>query len=93
MREQPHADENYARATYERWLAECRKVSPPENLAGQIMSHVAEIEQQRQRVWWLRFVQLIERSRAARWAACGSALAIGCLPFVFLAYVAKLVTF
>ena len=78
---------------YEKWLAERRDVSPPATLADQIMSQVAELEGQRRALWWLRVVQLIERSRAARWAVCGGALAIGCLPFVVLATVAKLVSF
>ena len=78
---------------YEQWLAERRKVSPPATLADQIMSQVANMERQRRDIWWLRVVQLIEQSRAARWAVCGGALAIGCLPFVVLASVAKLVSF
>lgn len=72
--------------SYEHWLAERRNVFPPEVLADQIMNQVTELEYQRQSVWWLRLVQQIERSRAARWAVCSGALAIGCLPFVFFAY-------
>jgi hypothetical protein len=78
---------------YEQWLAERREVSPPATLADQIMSQVTELERQRQGIWWLCLVQRIEHSRAARWAVCSGALAIGCLPFVFLAHVAQLVTF
>jgi hypothetical protein len=78
---------------YEKWLVERREVSPPARLADQIMSQVAELERQRRDVWWLRLVQRIEQSRAARLAVCGGALAIGCLPFVFLARVAQLVSF
>jgi len=78
---------------YEKWLEERREVSPPATLADQIMSQVAEMERQRRVLWWLRMVQLIEQSRAARWAVCGGALAIGSLPFVFLARAAQLVTF
>jgi hypothetical protein len=78
---------------YEQWLAERREVSPPATLADQIMSQVAELERQRRDLWWLRVVQRIEQSRAARWAVCGGALAIGSLPFVFLARVAQLVSF
>ena len=78
---------------YEKWLAERREVSPPTTFADQIMSQVAEVERQRRDLWWLRVVQRIEQSRAARWAVCGGALAIGCLPFVVLASVAKLVSF
>ena len=78
---------------YEKWLAERREVSPRAPLADQIMSQVAELECQCRDLWWLRVVQRIEQSRAARWAVCGGALAIGCLPFVFLARVAQLVPF
>ena len=78
---------------YEQWLADRRNVSPPATLADQIMSQIAELERQRRGVWWLRLVQRIEQSRAARWAVCGAALAVGCLPFVFLAHVAQFVAF
>jgi hypothetical protein len=83
----------YENKPYEEWLAEMRDVSPPATLADQIMSQVAQLERQRRDIWWLGLVQRIERSRAARWAVCGGALAVGCLPFVFLAHVAQLVTF
>jgi hypothetical protein len=75
---------------YEKWLAERRDVSAPATLADQIMTQVAEVDRQRRELWWLRVVQRIEQSRAARWAVGGGALAIGCLPFVFLAHVAGL---
>ena len=78
---------------YEQWLAECREVSPPSTLADQIMSQVAELERQRRALWWLRMVQRIEQSRAARWAVCGGALAVGCLPFIVLARAAQLGSF
>jgi hypothetical protein len=78
---------------YEKWLAERREVSPSATLADQIMSQVAELERQRRDIWWLRVVQRIEQSRAARWAVCGGALAIGCSPFVFLMRAAQLVPF
>ena len=78
---------------YEKWLAERREVSPPATLADQIMSQVANIERLRRDIWWLRVVQLIERSRAAQWAVCGGALAVGCLPFVFLVRAAQLGSF
>ena len=76
---------------YDEWLAKCREVSAPAALADRIMNEVANMEHQRQSLLWLRLVQRIERSRASRWAVCGGALAIGCLPFVFLAHVAQFV--
>ena len=78
---------------YEQWLAERREVAPPATLADQIMSHVANMDRQRRELWRLRVVQRIEQSRAARWAMCGGALAIGCLPFFFLARAAQLAPF
>ena len=75
---------------YEQWLAERRQDSPSATLADQIMSQAANLERQRQDVWWLRLVQRIERSRGARWAVCGAALAIGALPFVFFVHAAQL---
>ena len=78
---------------YEKWLAERREVSPPATLADQIMSQVAELERECRDSWWLRAVQRTEQSRAARWAICGGALVIGCLPFFFLVRVAQLVPF
>ena len=78
---------------YDKWLAERRTVSPPATLADQIMSQVANMERLRRDIWWLCLIQRIEHRRAARWAVCGGALAIGCLPFVVLASVAKLVSF
>ena len=78
---------------YEEWLAKGRNVSPPASLVDQIMSRVANLERQHRDIWWLRLIQWIDRSRAARWAVCGGALAIGGLPFFFLAYVAQLLRF
>jgi hypothetical protein len=78
---------------YEQWLAKRRNVSPPASLVDQIMIQVANFERGRREMWWYFLILRIERSRAARWAICGGALAIGGLPFVFLAYVAQLVTF
>jgi len=88
MTDKPDADK-----PYEMWLAECREVSPPATLADQIMNQVVKLEHQRRAIWWLRLVQQIEYSRTARWAVYGGALAIGSLPFLFLAHVAKFVTF
>jgi hypothetical protein len=75
---------------YEKWLAERREVAPPATLADQIMSQVAELERRRRDVWWLRVVQRIEQSRAARWTVYGAALAIGSVPFFFLVQAAQL---
>jgi hypothetical protein len=78
---------------YEQWLTKCRDVSPPESLADHIMSQVANLGHQRQITWQSRLIPQIEQSPAARWVVCGGALAIGGSPFIFLAYVAQLLTF
>jgi hypothetical protein len=78
---------------YDEWLLKCREVSASAALADRIMSQVADLERKRRSVWWLRLVLRIERSRASRWAVYGGALAVGGAPFVFFAYVAKLVAF
>ena len=78
---------------YKQWLAKRREETPPATLTDQIMSRVVELDHQRQTIWRLRLMRRIEESRVSRWAVCGSALAVGSLPFVFLAYVAKFVTF
>lgn len=77
---------------YRQWLAERRKLCVPTTLTDEIMRQVAELEGQRRVIWWLRVVQHIEHSRTARWAMYGGALAVGSLPFLFLARVAQLVT-
>ena len=78
---------------YKQWLAKCRDTSAPAALADRIMSQVANMERQRRSLWWLRLVQRIERSRALRSAVCSGALAVGCVPFVFLAHVAQFIAF
>jgi hypothetical protein len=78
---------------YDEWLAKRRDVSPPAPLVDQVMSHVANFERQRRDIWWLLLIQSIERSRPLRFAVCGGALAIGGLPFFFLAYAFQFVTF
>ena len=72
---------------YEHWLAERREACPSANLSDQVMKQVVELERRRYDKWWLRLVERIERRRAARWAVCGGALAIGGLPYLFLALV------
>ena len=51
------------------------------------MSQVVDFENHRQSIWWLLLVEQIERSRAARWAICCAALAIGAVPYLVLAHV------
>jgi hypothetical protein len=52
------------------------------------MAAVEEREVQRNR--YVRLADRINESRPARWTACLAALLVGSLPFVFVAYMAKL---
>ena len=72
---------------YEYWLAERREACPPASLTDEVMNQVEEFESRRQGIWWLGVVERIERQRAARWGVCVGALAVGSLPYLFLAYV------
>jgi hypothetical protein len=74
---------------YVQWLAERRGTSPPAKLTDHVMNQVTELEHQRHNIWWLRLIQQVERSRAARWSVCGGALAIGSLPFFYFASVSN----
>lgn len=78
---------------FEHWLAERREICPPSDLSAQVMDQIVELEGRRHQIWSLLLIQRIERSRTARWAVCGGALAIGGLPYLFLAHVAKFLTF
>ncbi len=78
---------------YREWLEARRRISPPETLADQIMQAAERQGAELPVDWRRRLVCRMENSPAARWAFCGSALAVGCLPFLFLAHFAKLVSF
>lgn len=74
---------------FRQWIASRRDVQPPEHLSDQIMRRVREGQSLQREVAWLRLVHRIERSRLARCCVCSGALAVGGIPFLFLAYVAK----
>ena len=78
---------------YDRWLAERRGGKPQADLADRIMNRVADFERRRWKIWWLIAVEKIERRRMAQWVVCSGAFGIGGLPFLYLAYVAKFLTF
>ena len=80
-------DNNSHHERYEQWLAKCREVDSPDELADQIMAQIVALDCKRRRSLWLRVVHQIERSRVTRWSVCGGALAIGGLPFFVLAHV------
>ena len=76
---------------YRQWLAQRRELAEPADLADGIMSRVTDVKADVQKAWWLRLAEQIEQSWPARWAAYSGALAVGSLPFLFLAHVAKFV--
>ena len=86
-------DRRSDRSPFEDWLAIRRKACSSSDLPDQVMGRIVEWERQRHDIWWALLVERIERGRAFRWAVYGGALAIGVLPYLFLAHVAKLLTF
>ena len=86
-------DEPKKQTPYEHWVAERRAASPAADLSDQIMDQISELKSQRPSDWWLSLVEQIESKPGARWAVCGGALMIGGSPFLFLANVAKFLTF
>ena len=77
---------------YEHWLAQRAEVIPPAELSDRIMSQVIVLDKQHHN-WSTVWLHRVESNRVGQWAVCGGALAIGCLPFFFLAYVAKFLNF
>ena len=76
--------------TYDEWLAERQAVEPSNKLAGRVMAALESKEVQSVRR--LRFAERINASQPARYAACLAAMAIGSVPFVFVAsYMMQLV--
>lgn len=72
----------------EEWIARHRDVDPPRDLTDRVM---AAVEKRAQQKCPARFSDRLKNSPPARWAACLSALLIGCLPFLYVAYEAKLI--
>jgi len=86
-------DESCEQETYQRWLLKHRDAAPPSSLTDQVMASVADLESEHRVILWLSLVQRIQHLRVARWAMCSIALAIGSVPFLFLAYVAEFLKF
>lgn len=72
---------------YERWLEMRRGMRPPAELSNQVMTQIMDLERGRRTAGLLRLMELMERSRAVRWGVCGSALAVGAVPYLFLVHV------
>ena len=78
---------------YEQWRYGRRMESVSEDFSNQVMTRIAALEHQRYSILWIRCIETIENSRALQWAVCSGALAVGAVPFFFLAYVSKIVNF
>ena len=72
---------------YDEWIANRRAAKPSPELTDRVMAAVEERDVQRKR--YVRLADRMNESRPARWAACLAALLVGCLPFLFVAYVAQ----
>ena len=69
--------------TYDAWLAERQSVEPSNKMADRVMAALESKEVQSVRR--LRFAERINASQPARYAACLASMAVGSLPFVFVA--------
>ena len=87
MADEPMYDE----PMYDEWIANRRAAEPSRELTDRVMAAVEERDVQRKR--YVRLADRMNESRPARWAACLAALLVGSLPFLFVAYVAKLLVF
>ena len=76
---------------YDEWIANRRAAEPSRELTDRVMAAVEERDVQRKR--YVRLADRMNESRPARWAACLAALLVGSLPFLLVAYVAKLLVF
>ena len=82
-------DEPRREPRYDDWIANRRAVEPSRDLTNQVMATV-----ERQNAQVVRHVRLAEKmnnSLPARCAACVSAMLVGSLPFLYVAYAAKLI--
>ena len=72
---------------YQSWIKQRRSAVPPDELPDRVMSLVTEMQMQQKQVFVVRLATWIERSRLARYAACGAAMLVGSVPFLaYLAY-------
>ena len=72
---------------YQAWIEQRRAAAPPDQMPDRVMQLVMEVQTREKQVLALRIASWIERSRAARYVACGAAMLIGSTPFVtYFAY-------
>ncbi len=73
---------------YDEWLAGRRAIEPPSDLTDRAMVTVEAGATQRPVA---RLSDRLNASLPARWGVCIASLLVGCLPFLYVAYAAKLV--
>ena len=78
---------------YRSWLQHRRDRRPDSDLSDRIMASVSKTEMTRRVSRLLALVMWIDRSGIRRLTACLVALAVGSLPFVYLAYISKAFVF
>ena len=76
---------------YEAWLNNRREAEPAPELTDRIMDAISEPSAAV--VSSSRFASRINGSSFTRWSACTAAFVVGCMPFMFVAYVAELIVF
>ena len=78
---------------YQRWIELRRQTCPPDRFADRVMARVDKLTRttvQRHSAIWNRPVVV---AAVTRCVACCAALLIGSIPFLYVAYVAKLIAF
>ena len=76
---------------YDQWIANRRVAEPSRELTDRVMAAVERQDARRNR--HVRLADHMNNSLLARCAACLSALLVGSLPLLYVAYAAKLLVF
>jgi hypothetical protein len=72
---------------YLAWIEQRRAAAPCDEMPDRVMQLLMEVQTSQKQVLALRLASWIERSRVARYVACGAAILIGSTPFVaYFAY-------
>ena len=77
--------------TYERWIKRCKRIEAPAGFADNTVRHAAQRAVAADASPGM--LTVVAASRAASFAVCSAALLIGLVPFVYVAYLARLIDF
>lgn len=83
MNNEPMPDQSI----YDEWVSSRRTADAPRGLTDRVMTALEQRVVHRKH--GAPLADRINESRSARLAACLAALLVGCLPFLFVAYVAQ----